>query len=532
MSRSARIEAALGAIAAVLFAGVSVSARLEALDRTAIDRDWAWFLHSAGQLVHGHEWPGPLMYMYPRASSTLFGVLGWIFDGPLGGLVAFTAICAIAPGLTVEAVRRVAGLPAGLVAGAAMLLSRSQTWVATGLKSPYMLASTTAALAIGLDGCVRRRWWGPALVAGTAGMSVNMHVGFGPAAGVALVIAIVAVFFLPDARSRGAAVAGGLAFGAPWWWSLSKDLTRLAEDARQHSGSTGQAVLSADVIKERVGQGLSLTWEHGEQLAPVVGAAVLVAIGWRLLLRTRFAPERLRSAGPAHGRRLASTLLVLLVASTAAPPYIYNIYGKSYAEVHHFIGFVPLLLVGTAGALAAAAPPWPRGVGWLLAAAALAPWARDARDLHAVKPNAPVRSHHALPMLHLAEQIQATAPGRYPVLIGAPTPATEPDDVLTHRVLSELVHLRRVDDRELPPSCFWLSSGDLPEALSTLPALDLPADLRLTVVHDVDCRVTHELEPELCATRHDRRFLFRPDFAHAIPEWTVLPSCTWPGVNR
>ncbi|MCK6502529.1 hypothetical protein L6R53_03895 [Myxococcota bacterium] len=517
-----RAEQALTGVAVVVVGVAAAWDRVGDLSRVAVDRDWSWFLRAGEQLAHGYDWGGPVMFMYPRASSGLIGLLGRLLDGPWAAVAAFTVLCSLAMPLSLLAVRQVAGLPAGLVAAGVLWVSASQRAIGVGLKSPYMLPAVTALLALGLVASAHRRPWALPLVAFAGSASVCLHVGTGPAAVFAGLLALGGLPLLAGWRQRLGSVLGAVAAGGPLSaWVLLGDLPRLLGSLRSHQGRSVEGAQPVQELLLRLQQGLSLTLETARPLALVAVAGLVLGLVWALLP----APAERLDARRAHRARWSGSVQVLLLAGVLLAPYLENLYALRYAEVHHFVGAVPPLVVALAGLSAAILPPRVRVLGWLLAAASLLPWLRDARDIAPSRPSTPVAMHLAAPLLDLGQAMRDQSEGRQPVVIALTDQPRASDLELVSVVATELPQLRRAAVQGQPPTCFLLFQGAVPPFALALPALSLPTLPGLDVRHDEDCQATRAQAATFCQPAPGQTPFFRQPFGHPLAEDELLGAC-------
>lgn len=517
-----RLEPAATGIAVV---GVGVAAawdRVGDLSQVAADRDWSWLLRAGEQLAHGYDWGGPVMFMYPQASSGLIGLLGWLLDGPRAAVAAFTVLCSLAMPITLLAVRQVAGLPAGLVAAGVLWISASQRAVGVGLKSPYMLPAVTALLALGLIAAAHRRPWALPLVAFGGSAAVSLHVGTGPAAVLAGLLALAGLPLVRGGRQRLGSVLGALAVGTPLSaWLILRDLPRLLVSLRSHQGRSVEGAQPFEELLLRVEQGLSLTEGAAGPLALVAGVGLLLGLGWAALPA---AAERLDDRA-GHRARWGGSVLVLVLSVALLAPYVENLTALRYAEVHHFVGAVPPLLVAVAGLSAAILPPRVRVLGWLLAAVTLLPWLRDARAIAPSKPTTPVAMHLAGPLLDLGQALRDHSEGRQPIVLALTDQPHAADLELVSMIASELPQLRRARVQGQPPTCFLLFQGQPPPFAAALPSLSLPTVPGLAVLHDADCQVTRAQAATFCQPAPGHTPFFRQAFGHPLAEDALLGAC-------
>lgn len=516
-----QIERVTTAVVALALYGLAAWTRLSWLPDLSIDPDWAWFMRVGSQTGHGEAWVGPAMFMYSTLPSLLFGLLARLMgDGP-STIVVWTALGGLAAPLTLLAVRRVAGLPPGVVAGLVIALSDTQIWVTVGLKSPYFVALASALLALGLAEAVARRPWGALLASQGATLMASLHIGLAPAGAFAVLAALALLVRLPGRRARLVGLAGWLLGTLPITaWVLYVDRSRLLRDLAIHAADPWTSEGDTAELLTRVEQGLSLTMDTGRVLLGLGLAGLLLAplyLRWR---RSRDPAEALSS----YREGLTASALVGATFVLSLAPYLYQVKALHYFEVHHAVGCVPLGLVALSGLARALGPPRPALLGAGIAALTLAPWLADARDLHWTRPpqKNPLRDWPV--QRALAEAIRAASGPAQPVVLAWLDEGRGHDPETVTRVLSELVRVGPYTEREAP-TCFVLTDAvaraDLP-GMAVL--LELPDEAGLLLA-DPGCAVLPTLSSRLCSKPEDRLLGLRHDYGGYVAEQALLPEC-------
>lgn len=520
MARILRWERALTALALLALTGLAVERRLAQLATMAVDPDWTWFLRVGSQVGHGQAWVGPAMFMYPTFPCLLFGLMARLCgDGPTT-ILAWTLLGSLAAPLTLLAVRAIAGLPAGVVAGLVVALSATQIWVSTGLKSPYIVGLATALLALGLAGATARRPAGLLLGAAGAALMSTLHIGLLPATALALVLLLLHLPRLPGAGARLLGL-GGLLLGAGpiAGWSLYVDRARLLRDLSVHAAEPWRSSVDHAELLRRLETGVSLRLSTAEDLLPLAALGLLLALLLQLLLRRR---EEALDRRVRAERALVALQCGLLTAAGLGP-YLYQLDALHYFEAHHAVAVVPLGLAALAGAASAWTPRRLRPLGLLLGALLLLPWLRDALEVPWPRPPQPNRLLDWSVQRALAERIRAEAGQAQPVVVGWFSDELRVDPVTPVRVLSELVRVGPyLEGRE--PTCFLWTDAAAREELGALPQLlDLgEGGILLT---DPGCAALPDLGETLCAEREDRRRGLRHDYGGPVAEQRLLPAC-------
>lgn len=521
LRRAAWIERALWVAFLLCLWGWAAHLRLGLLAGTPIDVDWGWFLRVGSQTAHGQAWVGPAMFMYTTLPSLLFGLLGRLCGSGQATVVAWTVLGAAAAPLTALAVRRVAGPPAALVAGAVVAVSATQIWVTTGLKSPYFIAASAALLALGLADATHRRWWGPFLVAQGATLTAALHIGVAPAAALAVLLGLLHLPRLAAGRDRWLGAAGWLLGTLPiTGWVLYVDRARLLRDLALHAERPWQSEGSARALLDRLEGGLSLELSSLPALQVGAGLGLLGFAGWWAWRRTKDPPADVTRFVVSGWTGLQA----LLLSAAALAPYLYQLVDLGYFETHHAISVVPLALVAVAGLARCVGPPRPRLVGWLIAAAVLLPWLQDARVVPPPKPTAPLPLHHTAAIFHLEAAVRGAMGHSQPVVVGWQAGQAAPNHDMPVRTLSELVRVGRWT-ADLAPTCFVLTD---PGGAALLPGLvELTVEPRSGVIllHDPGCALLPGLAETLCDEGDGRTIALRHDYGGAIPEQELLPEC-------
>ncbi|MCB9791379.1 MAG: hypothetical protein H6741_01515 [Alphaproteobacteria bacterium] len=509
-----RAEPWLAALVALCLALIALRWRLDALPHAAVDKDWAWFLRVARQQAWGQAWSGPGMFMYPTPAPLAFGLLGRLTGSGGGALLAWTALAALAAPVCFLATRRLAGIPAGVLAALTLMVSATQAWLGVGLKSPYLISLASAGVALGLT-VGARRVWAPAWTAFWATAMLALHVGTALGAALAVALSLGMAWRLPRGRTRRLGGLAWLAAALPIPARiLTVDLERLLADARLHTESGGILdTAPAALLRLRVEDSLSLGLAHVPWLA---GLGALGFLAFLVQLRRRDAAWR---------RRGWAAAAVTAVGLAGVAPYLYQLRALDYFEVHHLAGLVPLLLVGLAGLVRAAAPPGWGALGALAAALTLLPWYLDARGgsgtLHGV-----IEGRHSVGTAMVLEgHVRAASPGQDPLVLGFVS--REPDKLMFARTLGELVQVGPWTEG-LPPTCFVLSDSPTLSFLTAEPALH-PEGTDWWLFEDPGCRALQAASRTLCSPEAARTLALREDFGqlrdHPPAEWRLLPRC-------
>lgn len=514
-------------VASLGLAVLAAWVRLDSLPRLVVDPDWTWFLRVASQTSHGEAWVGPAMFMYSTLPSLLFGVLARLAgDGP-AAIAAWTILGGLAAPLTMLAVRRVGGLPAGLVSGLVIALSETQIWVTTGLKSPYFVALAAALLALGLVEGTARRPWGPFLACQGATLMASLHLGLGPAGALGVLLAALHIVGLQGLRDRLLGLAGWLLGTLPiTGWVLYVDRVRLLNDLEIHAAEPWRSWGDAGELLTRLEHGLSLTMDSARSLAGLALLGLLVSPLWFAWRRRRDpAPDLVR-----YGQGLVAAVQVGLVFAASLAPYLYQIQALHYFEVHHVVAAVPLGLVALAGLSRAIGPPRPALLGQLVAMLVLLPWLDDARRVPWPRPAQPDVLIEWPVQSALATAIRGEAGEAQPVVIGWLSDTSRADPVTAIRVLSELSRVGHYSERA-SPTCFVLSDQTARQDLPGLELLlELPEGAGL-LLSDPGCERLPELAAVLCAGPEDRRLGLRHDYGGFVAERELLPDCYSKGVR-